>query len=141
NTLDFGFEAVPPNTPPTITAGSTISYTEQQPSPASVVIEPGILVADDDHLIDSATVVISSGFFAGDVLSFDTAFASAHSISGGYAGGTLSFTGTASDTDYQTLLQSVSFSSTSDNPTNFGNAANTSRTVTWTVNDGTQNNS
>ena len=35
---------------------------------------------------------------------------------------------------YQQVLDSVAFSSTSHNPTNFG--SNTTRTVTWLVNDG-----
>ena len=41
----------------------------------------------------------------------------------------------ASVANYQAALQSITFSSTSDNPTSFG--TDTSRTITWQVNDGT----
>src|SRR5262249_20118012 len=47
---------------------------------------------------------------------------------------TLTLTGSDTLAHYQTLLDEVSFRSSSDNPDNFG--ANTSRQVTWVVNDG-----
>ncbi len=139
NTLDLGFQGTPPNAAPVIgNVGGAVGYTEQQTIPATTVQIDGDLTVNDDtpDLIDSATVTISTGFVAGDQLTF-TAVAG---ITGGYNPGTgvLSFTGTASEASYETLLRSVTFSSTSDNPTNFG--ANPSRTITWTVNDGTQDN-
>ena len=45
------------------------------------------------------------------------------------------FTGASSVANYQALLQTVAFQSTSDNPTDFN--ASPQRTVTWAVNDGT----
>src|SRR5206468_393536 len=92
------------NKPPVITAGHTVGYSEQQ---AAVPVDVLLAVSDDGATLDSATITISSGFVSGDMLSFDTAFASAHGISGGYANGHLTFSGTASTADYQTLLQSV----------------------------------
>ena len=47
----------------------------------------------------------------------------------------LVFTGASSVANYQALLQTVAFKSTSDNPTDFN--ASPQRTVTWAVNDGT----
>ena len=49
----------------------------------------------------------------------------------------LTLTGSATVANYQAALRSITFSSASDNPTNFG--ASTSRTINWTVNDGTAN--
>ena len=48
--------------------------------------------------------------------------------------GVLSLSGLDTFTDYQTVLDTVHFSSTSDNPTDFG--SDTSRTLSFTVNDG-----
>ena len=49
--------------------------------------------------------------------------------------GVLSLTGSDTLAHYQQVLDSVSYSSSSQNPTNFG--ADPSRTVSWAVNDGT----
>ena len=47
----------------------------------------------------------------------------------------LTLSGTASVADYQAALESVTFSSSSHNPTSFG--TDTSRSISWAVNDGT----
>ena len=84
----------------------------------------------------SATVQISAGTFAGDgdVLVTDT---TGIAITATYDSSTETLTLTGVDTfaDYQHALQSVTFSSFNSNPTNFG--SNGTRTITWTVNDGT----
>src|SRR6185436_5426332 len=69
----------------------------------------------------------------GDVLAANVA---GTSITASYNAGTetLTLTGSDSVAHYQQVLDSVAFSSTSHNPTNFG--SNTTRTVTWLVNDG-----
>ena len=89
----------------------------------------------DNQNLASATVSISSGFFAGDTLNFTDQ----NGITGSYNSGTgvLTLTGSASVGNYQTALRSITFSSTSDNPTNFG--TDTSRTISWTANDGALN--
>ena len=51
----------------------------------------------------------------------------------------LTLTGTDTLAHYQQVLDSVTYASTSDNPTNFG--TDPSRTISWVVNDGTLNNS
>ena len=70
----------------------------------------------------------------GDTLAAST---SGTSITTSYSAstGVLSLTGSDTLAHYQQVLDSVSYSSTSQNPTNFG--ADLSRTVSWLVNDGT----
>ena len=136
DTLDMGFFSIPPNAAPVVTAGNTVLFNEAGGGPA-VTLEPALTADDPDGTeLDGATVTITD-FVVGDVLAFTAAAGSG--ITGGFAGGVLTLTGTASEADYQTTLQSVTYRSTSDNPTNFG--TDTSRTISWTVNDGTQDNS
>src|SRR5262245_45757975 len=84
----------------------------------------------------SGTVSISSGLFAGDVLAAST---SGTNVTASYSAstGVMSLTGADTLAHYQQVLDSVSYSSSSQNPTNFG--ADPSRTVSWVVNDGTVN--
>ena len=117
---------------PVATAGATVGYTEQG---TAVVLDSGLTLSDADNTtLASATVSIGS-FLAGDVL----AFTNQNGITGTYNSGTgvLTLTGSASVANYQAALESITFSSASDNPTNFG--ANPSRTVSFTVNDGALN--
>jgi hypothetical protein len=112
--------------------GSTATYTQ---GGGAVTASTATTVSDVDSLrLASATVSISSGFFAGDVLS---AVTTGYSITASYnaATGVLTLTGSDTVANYQHVLHSVKFSSTSANPTNFG--TDTSRTLTWQVNDGT----
>ena len=118
---------------PVVTAGATVGFTEQG---TAVVLDSGLTLSDSDNTtLASATVSITSGLFAGDTLNFTNQ----NGISGSYNSGTgvLTLTGSASVANYQAALQSITFSSTSDNPTNFGTSA--SRTISWTANDGTLN--
>jgi hypothetical protein len=95
-----------------------------------VVLDAGLTVGDPGNPnLASATVAIASGFVSGqDVLSFTTA----PGISGGYstASGALTFTGVASLATYQTLLESVTYKNTSNNPNT------TARNISFVVNDG-----
>src|SRR5207237_923838 len=98
-----------------------------------------LALADADNLtLANATVAITGGTFAGDgdVLAASTA---GTSISASYNSTTETLTLSGSDTlaHYQSVLESVTFSSGA-NPTNSG--ANRSRTLTWTVNDGAASN-
>ncbi|MBF0130962.1 MAG: DUF4347 domain-containing protein, partial [Magnetococcales bacterium] len=117
----------PVNDTPIATAGSTLSYTE---GGTATAIDATITVSDvDDTQLSGATVTISSGLTSGDVLAVTTQ----NGISGSYnsATGVLTLSGTASLANYQTALRSVTFASTSDDPT----ATAASRTVTWAVSD------
>jgi hypothetical protein len=112
--------------------GNTATYTQ---GGGAVTASLATTVVDVDSLrLASATVSISGGFLAGDVLS---AVTTGYSITASYnaATGVLTLTGSDTVANYQHVLHSVKFSSTSANPTNFG--TDTSRTLTWQVNDGT----
>ena len=101
---------------------------------AAVVASSGITVSDVDSLdLASATVSIGTGFFAGDTLA---AVTTGTAITASYNASTGVLTLSGSDTlaNYQTVLDSVAYSSGSANPTNFG--ADASRTLSWQVNDG-----
>jgi Ca2+-binding RTX toxin-like protein len=112
-------------------AGNTTPYTEQA---APVAIDAAITVTDAASAsLIGATVTISAGFVAGDTLNFTNQ----NGITGSYNAAThvLTLSGTASLAAYQAALRAVTFSSNSDDPTNGGQ---TSRTVGFAVNDGTQ---
>lgn len=115
------------NIKPVLTAGAVLAYTENG---SAAAIDTSVTVSDsDDANMVSATATISSGFTVGDVLGFTNQ----NGITGSYNSGTgvLTLTGTASKSQYETALRSVTYSSTSDNPT--GTSA--SRTLTWAITD------
>jgi VCBS repeat-containing protein len=127
------------NQPPTLgvnTANAT--FTESASNPASANNSPVHPISDatpmdpDGDPIAGATVTISSGFLAGDVLSFTPN----GTITGTYDAGTHALTLTGSG-DYSIALISVTYTSTSENPTSFG--TDTSRTISYTVSDGSLN--
>ncbi|TMJ01411.1 MAG: hypothetical protein E6G97_16135 [Alphaproteobacteria bacterium] len=121
-------------------AGAT--FTESATNPASgnntpVTLLNSSTVGDPDGAgnLAGATVSISSGFLTGDLLSVTlTGNITVQSNSGGV----LVLTGTDTFANYQTVLNSVQYTSTSENPTNYG--ADTSRTITWSVTDGVLSN-
>jgi hypothetical protein len=116
---------------PVVTAGATVSYTEQTPA---VAVDAGLTVTDSDSAnLSSATVTISAGLQTGDTLNFTTQ----NGITGSYSGGVLTLTGSATVAQYQTALDSITFdNATNDNPTAYGAAP--TRTLTWVANDGTE---
>ena len=121
---------------PVLTVAASASYSENA---APVTLSPAAAVSDvDNQTLQSATVSISSGLLTGDVLAATTA---GTGITASYnaASGVLTLTGNDTLAHYQQVLDSVTYASTSDNPTNFG--TDTSRTISWVVNDGTLNNS
>ena len=123
------------NDPPVVSASGTVAYTERG---AATVLDAAITASDvDNQTLAGATVSVASGLFAGDTLNFTNQ----NGIAGSYnsATGVLSLTGTASIANYQAALASVTFSSNSHNPTNYG--SDTSRTISYVVNDGAANSS
>ena len=124
------------NAPVLSNVAASASYSENA---APLTLSPAAAVSDvDNQTLQSATVSISSGLFTGDVLAATTA---GTGITASYnaASGVLTLTGNDTLAHYQQVLDSVTYASTSDNPTNFG--TDTSRTISWVVNDGTLNNS
>jgi len=116
----------PVNDAPTLTGvDATIAYTEGDA--ATDLLASATIAESDDTNIESATITITN-FVAGDVLAADVG---ATGIVAAYDGaGELSLTGSASVADYQTVLRTVAYVTTSDDPT----AAD--RTITVVVNDG-----
>src|SRR5205814_1876676 len=104
----------------------------------AVTLAGSATVADSDNaILASATVQVTGGFAAdGDVLSATVA---AISITASYSPATerMTLTGADSLAHYQAVLDRLTFSSGA-NPTNSG--ANLTRTVTWTLNDGSPDN-
>ena len=122
--------------PPVVTAGTTVIYTQDGPAQA---LDIGATVTDPDsgNLLTGATVQIGAGFLPGDVLTADT---TGLAITASYnaANGTLTLTGTDTLVDYTHVLDSITFLSTSPNPSNDG--ANLTRTISWSVTDGNPTN-
>src|SRR5215472_3661245 len=134
---------------PTIASvtGTSNSATEQSANVTLLTAAPTITDPDGDHLA-SATVQITGGTFS--PASGDTSANDDHLTVNGQSSGLVAGTNitvsydTASETltlsgydtfaNYQTVLSHVQYNTTGDNPTNYG--ANTSRTITWQVNDG-----
>ncbi|MEO5332742.1 MAG: DUF4347 domain-containing protein, partial [Magnetococcus sp. YQC-5] len=116
------------NDAPTITSGSTLNYSENNPA---TVIDSTITIADVDSTnMQSASIAISSNYQSGSDL---LAFTNTASITGTWnaATGTLTLTGSDTKANYQAALRSVKFQNTSDTPTT------APRTVSFQVNDGT----
>jgi VCBS repeat-containing protein len=127
--------------PPVLSnVAATASYAAVDSNPASstpVTLSSALTVSDvDNQTLQSAKVAISSGFLTGDVLAANV---EGTSITASYdpTTGVLTLSGNDTLAHYTQVLDRVTYSSTSSNPTNFG--ADSSRTITWVVNDGTLN--
>ncbi|WP_119681277.1 putative Ig domain-containing protein [Indioceanicola profundi] len=98
---------------PVIDPGASATYRENG---AAVPVLAQLTLADpDDTWISGARVILDSGLTTGDVLGA----VGNHGIGVAYdaATGTLTLTGTATLAQYQEVLRSVTFASTSDHPT------------------------
>ena len=104
--------------------GNTVTFAEGGPP---VAVDAALTISDSQSgTLASASVAVSAGFTAGDVLTANT---SGTAISASYSGGTLTLSGADSLVNYQAVLQSVSFSGST--------ASGGSRTFLWTATDGT----
>src|SRR5262249_4988654 len=118
---------------PTLASVATsIGFTENG---AAVTLSGNLSVADPDStLITSATVSIAGGACVGhrEVLGFDT---TGTAIVGSYDSSTETLLLSGADTlaHYKLVLDSVTFGTPSENPTDFG--SDPTRTITWTVAD------
>ncbi|GAA1185944.1 hypothetical protein GCM10009645_15250 [Mycolicibacterium poriferae] len=78
---------------------------------SAILVSPVVVITDlDSDMLSSATVAVDH---AGDVLGYDAGLLPG-SVSAGFSGGVLTFTGTASVAEYQQLLASITL--TSDTP-------------------------
>ena len=81
---------------------------------SAVAVDSGVTVTSYDADLTGATVTISAGTLqSGDTLNFTNQ----NGITGSYAGGVLTLSGSATPAQYQAALQSVTFSTTSTNTT------------------------
>ncbi|MBV8656310.1 MAG: DUF4347 domain-containing protein [Burkholderiales bacterium] len=126
----------------TTTAGSS-HFTQANSGPSTpVAVDPGIGVTDRDNTTQAnATVAITGNFQAGeDVLSYiNTSAVQFGNIVGSYnaATGVLTLTSsgaTATNTQWSNALQAITYADTSA-----GIANGATRTVSFTINDGTKN--
>ena len=98
--------------PPVLTpSGVTNTFTV---GGAAVAVDAGLTGSTDGNDLTGATMTISSSTFQpGDMLNFT----SQNGIAGSYSGGVLTLSGAATAAQYQTALQSVTFSTISTNAT------------------------
>ena len=110
--------------------GTTLAYTENA---AATAITATITASDVDNAnLAGATIQITGNYQNGqDVLSFTNTA----NITGTWnaANGTLTLSGSDTVANYQAALRAVKYQNTSDNPSGL------TRTVSFTVNDGTAN--
>ncbi|PKO57197.1 MAG: hypothetical protein CVU28_00020 [Betaproteobacteria bacterium HGW-Betaproteobacteria-21] len=109
-------------------ANGSITFTENG---SPTVVAPGLTIADpDDTALAGATVTLND-HQTGDTLNVSAALAGTGISVTAYDPGTgiLSLTGTASIADYQRVLRSITFASTSENPT----AGGSTRSISWTT--------
>jgi hypothetical protein len=115
------------NDAPTVTAGSTLAYSENA---APAIIDDEVIPYDvDGENIESATVRVSDNYVNGEDL---LSFVNTDTISGSFsaATGTLTLTGSDGWAEYLYALRSVKYANASDDP------STSARTISWTVNDG-----
>ena len=132
-TLNFKTDA-----PPVLerTGSGTPTYTEQGTPAFPLAGSLHVAAKDTDNTtLAGATITLDSSF-AGDLLSISSALLAGTGISidPSSTATTLVLTGTANLASYEAAFENITFSSTSDNPTNYG--ANLTRTVNFTVTDG-----
>ena len=132
NSQSRDISITPTNDKP-ILSNIEISALEAKGDDPPVIITSAIKVEDADNTnIQSATVQITSNYISSeDVLGYSDILG----ISGSWdsSTGTLTLTGSASKSSYQTALRSITYDNTSSTP------ATQTRTVSFTVNDGTDN--
>uniref|UniRef100_UPI0022A89669 DUF4347 domain-containing protein n=1 Tax=Microvirga roseola TaxID=2883126 RepID=UPI0022A89669 len=98
----------------------------------ATVIAPGLTVSDTDSAMLSGATITITDYVAGDILSFTNASGIVGSFNA--ATGVLTLSGSATVTDYQAALRSVTYSTTSNNPAT--GAGNADRVIEFRVNDG-----
>ncbi|WP_077530384.1 DUF4347 domain-containing protein [Vreelandella utahensis] len=128
--LDIGLDdinvgaPVPPNSAPTLASpGDDAAYTEEA---GAVLVDDAFTVTDDDgDTITGGTVEITGNRVDGDVL----AVQDQSGITSSYANGVLTLSGTATTAEYEAVLRTLTFDSTSDVPTG------DTRTLTYSLTD------
>jgi Putative Ig domain len=112
---------------PLVTAGATVTFTAHG---SAAALDSGLTLSDPDNTTLASATVSIGGFLAGDTLNF----VNQNGISGNYDSGTgvLTLTG-ASVANYETALESISFSTSGADITSGG--SDRTRTLSWQVTD------
>jgi ELWxxDGT repeat protein len=120
------------NDPPTLSnVTGTASFTEEG---GAVTLSNAVTITDPDDLhLASATVSIAGGTFANDHDVLSATGTASIAVSYNSATETLTLVGTDTFADYQAVLDTITFNA-GENPTDYG--SNPTRTLVWTVNDG-----
>ena len=117
---------VPSQAPVVTPSGGSSTYTEDTPA---TTVDPSLTLSDaDSSMLFSASVAITGNFAtAEDLLTFTPI----GGITGTYSAvdGVLRLSGTGSVADYETVLRSVKYQNTSNDPTG------ASRTIAFSVRD------
>lgn len=103
----------------------TTSFTENQ---TATLTSPDLTITNSDNLIDGAAITIKNFVNGQDEL----LFINQNGITGSFANGRLTLTGTASIAHYQAALRSIAYRNTSDNPTT------TARQIEFVLRDDTR---
>ena len=114
--------------PPTVIAGATVSFTG---GGGTVALDSGLTVADTANANLTGAVVTVGSFIAGDTLHFTAQ----NGISAVFSLGTLTLSGTATVANYQSALDSITYSFNPVNGDPTGGGAGTSRSIGWVVAD------
>ncbi|MBV8516272.1 MAG: tandem-95 repeat protein [Acidobacteria bacterium] len=120
----------PSNDAPVVTtSGGTAAFTEDG---GAVAVDNGVTVTDvDSGTLASATITITNLLDSGaETLAAPTLLGGA---TASYVAPTLTITGVTTLSNYQTMLRAVTYNNTSQNPNG------TTRTISFTVNDGAAN--
>jgi len=119
--------------PPTLSGGDTVTFHAGYP----LDVDSGLVLNAPDteagNLISGASVVIGTGFLAGDTLTAVTTGLPGINAAYNQATGVLTLSGNDTPADYQAVLRSVTFSSSAADPTDGG--ADTQRVLDYQVAD------
>jgi len=132
--FDDNAEGLALDSTPTVSASGTVTYAQ---GGVAVALDPSLTVSNQDgQNLLTAKVAIGSGFLTGDTL---TAAIGGTNINASFSGGTLTLTGASTNggdtlANFQSVLDSVRFSTTNANPTVSG--TDDTRTISWTISDG-----
>ena len=114
-------------------AGANLAYTENA---SGAPITPNLTLTDvDDPSASAGRVAITANYTDGDTLSI-AADSLLDGVTASYSAGVLTFTGTTTLANYQSMFRAVTFSSTSHHPTVIA----TTREVTYSVTDANASN-
>lgn len=107
-----------------LSISGTIASTSAANNAPAIVVDNGISITGSTT-IDAAKVSVASNFSTGDVLAYTSSLPLGVTASYNTSNGVLSFSGNATPSEYQTLLRTVTFNTTS--------SSSLQRTITFNI--------